>query len=53
VNLNAEKEPEIFNAVRYGSVLENVLYKPGTNNVDYSNISITENTRCCYPLEYM
>jgi len=51
--LSAEKEPEIYNAVRYGSVLENVLFTPGTNSVDYSNISITENTRCCYPLEYI
>lgn len=53
VNLSAEKEPEIFNAVKFGSVLENVIYDPNTKVVDYDDISITENTRCAYPIEYI
>lgn len=54
VNLSAEKEPEIYNAIKFGSVLENVLFKdPVTKEVDYTDISITENTRCSYPLEFI
>jgi len=54
VNLSAEQEPEIFSAVKYGAVLENVLFKEGQHGVvDYSNISLTENTRVAYPLEHM
>jgi phosphoenolpyruvate carboxykinase (ATP) len=53
VNLSAESEPEIFNAIRYGSLLENVIYDEPTRVVDYANISITENTRCSYPVEYI
>jgi phosphoenolpyruvate carboxykinase (ATP) len=53
VNLSAESEPEIFNAIRYGSLLENVIYDEPTRLVDYANISITENTRCSYPVEYI
>jgi len=53
VNLSAEKEPEIFNAIRFGSVLENIIYDERTRRVDYSNISVTENTRCSYPIEYI
>jgi len=53
VNLTADNEPEIFNAIRYGSLLENVVYDPATRGVDYENISITENTRCSYPVEYI
>jgi len=53
VNLTSESEPEIFQAIRYGSVLENVIYEPKSRVVDYENISITENTRCSYPVEYI
>ncbi len=53
INLTAEQEPEIFGAIRYGSVLENVVYDQETRAVDYSDISITENTRCAYPIEYI
>jgi len=53
INLSREKEPEIYDAVRFGAVLENVQFLPGTRDVDYSNISITENTRLSYPLEFM
>ncbi|ODQ68323.1 ATP-utilizing phosphoenolpyruvate carboxykinase [Nadsonia fulvescens var. elongata DSM 6958] len=53
VGLSAEKEPEIFNAIRFGSVLENVVFDPATRVVDYNNTTLTENTRCSYPIEYI
>jgi phosphoenolpyruvate carboxykinase (ATP) len=54
VGLSAEKEPEIFNAVRFGSVLENVLFSDDTTReVNFHDISITENTRVAYPLEFI
>jgi len=53
IDLTEEKEPEIFRAIRFGSVLENVVYDPDTFEVDYTDGSITENTRCSYPVEYI
>ncbi|KAJ2807390.1 Protein kinase C-like 1 [Coemansia guatemalensis] len=53
IDLSAEKEPEIFNAIRFGSVLENVVFDQSTRSVDYTDKSITENTRCAYPIEYI
>ncbi|KAJ2640306.1 Protein kinase C-like 1 [Coemansia sp. RSA 1286] len=53
IDLSAEKEPEIFNAIRFGSVLENVVYEETTRIVDYTDKSITENTRCAYPIEFI
>lgn len=53
INLSAEQEPEIYNAIRYGSVLENVVYDRETRQVDYTDVSITQNTRCSYPIEYI
>jgi len=53
VGLSAEDEPEIYSAIRYGTVLENVVYDGETREVDYDDTSITENTRASYPLEYI
>ncbi|HEY1065685.1 MAG TPA: phosphoenolpyruvate carboxykinase (ATP) [Pirellulales bacterium] len=53
INLSPEHEPEIAAAIRYGSVLENVVYDPHTRVVDYNDKSITENTRCAYPIEFI
>jgi phosphoenolpyruvate carboxykinase (ATP) len=53
INLSAEGEPEIFNAIRFGSVLENVVFDPDTRIVDYDDSTLTENTRCAYPIEYI
>ncbi|MBK8097992.1 MAG: phosphoenolpyruvate carboxykinase (ATP) [Planctomycetes bacterium] len=53
INLSKESEPEIYAAIRYGSVLENVVYDKDQRVVDYTNQSITENTRCSYPVEYI
>jgi phosphoenolpyruvate carboxykinase (ATP) len=53
INLSAESEPDIYRALRFGAVLENVVYENSTHAVDYTNTSITENTRGCYPIEYI
>jgi phosphoenolpyruvate carboxykinase (ATP) len=53
VNLSKEKEPQIFDAVRFGSLLENIEFYEGTTNVDYDNISKTENTRVAYPINFI
>lgn len=51
VNLSQEKEPQIFNAIRFGSVLENVVTNEVTSEPDYDDTSLTENTRAAYPVE--
>jgi phosphoenolpyruvate carboxykinase (ATP) len=54
IGLSEQNEPDIYNAIRFGALLENVKYhsdKP--RSVDYDNVSITENTRVCYPLEHI
>lgn len=53
VNLTKEKEPQIFSAIKFGTLLENVNFFEGTNTVDYENISKTENTRAAYPIEHI
>ena len=53
VDLTAEKEPQIFNAIKFGSLLENINYFPQTRTVDFSNIEKTENTRVAYPIHYI
>ena len=53
IDLSAEAEPDIYNAIRFGAVLENVVYEPHGRRVNYSDSSITENTRCAYPVEHI
>lgn len=53
IGLTEENEPEIYNAIRFGSVLENVVLDQDTREVDYDDVSITQNTRCSYPIEYI
>ncbi len=53
IDLSEEKEPEIFHAIRAGALVENTVFYPGTNRIDYSNSSITENTRVSYPIDYI
>ena len=53
IDLSAEKEPEIWQAIKFGAIVENTRFVPGTRAVDYANTSVTENTRTAYPLGYI
>jgi phosphoenolpyruvate carboxykinase (ATP) len=53
IDLTAEKEPEIFSAIRNGALLENIGFAEGTDVVNYADKKITENTRVSYPLHYI
>lgn len=53
IDLSPEKEPEIFNAVQFGALLENINFHKNTRKVDYTNIQKTENTRVAYPISYI
>ena len=53
IDLSAEKEPEIFDAIRFGTVLENTVQDPDTRDVDYADSSLTENTRVAYPINFI
>lgn len=50
IDLSAEKEPQIFNAIKPNTILENIKFFPGTKTVDYKDGSVTENTRAAYPI---
>ncbi len=52
VYLTREAEPQIFDALRFGAVLENVVYDESHHHVDFADTSITENTRGAYPIEF-
>ncbi|KAL9158361.1 hypothetical protein ABFS82_08G063200 [Erythranthe guttata] len=53
IDLSRDKEPDIWNAIKFGTVLENVVFEEHTREVDYSDKSVTENTRAAYPIEYI
>lgn len=53
IDLSPEKEPDIWNAIRFGALLENVVYDKETRKVDFSDKSITENTRVSYPIDHI
>ena len=53
IKLSEEREPQIWHAIRFGSVLENVVVDDETKVPDYDAADITENTRAAYPLEYI
>jgi phosphoenolpyruvate carboxykinase (ATP) len=53
IGLSEESEPEIFRAIKYNAVLENVVLDLVTREVDYNDISITPNTRVAYPLSHI
>ena len=53
IDLTPESEPEIYQAIRFGSILENVVFDERTREVDYADTSLTQNTRCSYPIEFI
>ena len=53
INLSEENEPDIFRAIKKGAILENVVFKKDTNEVDFEDISITQNTRVSYPIYHI
>jgi phosphoenolpyruvate carboxykinase (ATP) len=53
IDLSREREPDIFQALRFGAVLENVVYDDANHHVDFNDASITQNTRGAYPIEHM
>ncbi len=53
IDLSEEKEPEIFQAIKPGALVENVTFIDGSNRIEFSSKKITENTRVSYPLDYI
>ncbi len=53
IDLSEENEPDIYRAIRFGTVLENLVYNPKTRAVDYHDTSITQNTRASYPINFI
>ncbi len=53
IRLSEEKEPQIWAAIRFGTVVENVVVDPLTRRVDFDDDSITENTRAGYPVDFI
>jgi phosphoenolpyruvate carboxykinase (ATP) len=54
INLDPEAEPEIYATThRFGTVVENMVYDPETLELDFADASLTANTRCAYPLDYI
>ncbi|MFA9290266.1 MAG: phosphoenolpyruvate carboxykinase (ATP) [Solirubrobacteraceae bacterium] len=53
IDITAEKEPDIYHAIKEGALLENVVFKANSNEVDYLDGSITPNTRVSYPIDFI
>ena len=53
IGLRRDREPQIYDAIRFGAVLENVTMDPRSRELDYADGSLTENTRAAYPLEHI
>jgi phosphoenolpyruvate carboxykinase (ATP) len=53
IDLTPEKEPDIYQAIRHGALLENIVLYPHTRTPDYSDSSITQNTRVSYPIHHI
>ena len=53
IDLSAEKEPDIYKAIRHGAILENIEFLPDTRTVDYASKKKTENTRVSYPIHFI
>ncbi len=53
IDLSPESEPDIYQALRFGAVLENVVLDSSNRQIDFHDTSITQNTRGAYPLEFI
>lgn len=53
IGLDESREPDIYRAVRFGAICENVVLNPHTRRPDYADASRTENTRCAYPVDHI
>lgn len=53
VDLTEEKEPQIWKAIKHGALVENVRFFENSNKVNYEDVSVTENTRVAYPIEFI
>lgn len=53
INLSEANEPVIWDAIRFGAIVENVAIDSSTREPDYDDTALTENSRCCYPLEHV
>ena len=53
IDLTEEQEPQIYNAIKFGAILENIGFQEGTSTPDYSDTAITQNTRVSYPIHHI
>lgn len=53
IDLSRDKEPQIYDAIKFGAILENIGFEDGTSTPDYTDCSITQNTRVSYPIHHI
>ncbi|MBL3655673.1 phosphoenolpyruvate carboxykinase (ATP) [Fulvivirga sediminis] len=53
IDLTRQKEPEIYDAIKFGAIVENTRFIPESRTIDYTNTSVTENTRTAYPIHHI